>query len=82
MRASCDVLSFPDSTQCERSALLPNRSFLYKTIKNTSVFVTVGGGGGDGERRGGGGGGELRQTDKSKRVQLKDRQFSTQLNAV
>lgn len=72
MRASCDVLSFPDSTQCERSALLPNRSFLYKTIKNTSVFVTVGGGGGDGERRGGGGGGELRQTDKSKRLQLKD----------
>lgn len=64
----------------ERSALLPNRSFLYKTIKNTSVFVTVGGGGGDGERCGGGG--ELRQTDKSKRVQLKDRQFSTQLNAV
>lgn len=48
------------------------------------MFVTVGGGGGgDGERRGGGGGeGELRQTDKSKRVQLKDRQFSTQLNAV
>lgn len=43
------------------------------------MFVTVGGGGGDGERRGGG---ELRQTDKSKRVQLKDRQFSTQLNAV
>lgn len=77
------MLSFPDSTQCERSALLPNRSFLYKTIKNTSVFVTVGaGGGGDGERRSGGGGSELRQTDKSKRVQLKDRQFSTQLNAV
>lgn len=75
------MLSFPDSTQCERSALLPNRSFLYKTIKNTSVFVTVGGGGGDGERRSGGEG-ELRQTDKSKRVQLKDRQFSTQLNAV
>lgn len=44
------------------------------------MFVTVGGGGGDGERRGGGG--ELRQTDKSKRLQLKDRQFSTQLNAV